>query len=69
MNAQEDIVCSAYATAQYIKHTLGYKGKVYIIGSAGIQGEFDAEGIPHTGVGVNRLILREIVCMSVNGFF
>ncbi|ELT93017.1 hypothetical protein CAPTEDRAFT_98799 [Capitella teleta] len=48
---EEEVVGSAYATAQYVKHTLGYKGKVYIIGSSGIAGEFDAAGIPHFGVG------------------
>ncbi|ELU00328.1 hypothetical protein CAPTEDRAFT_217713 [Capitella teleta] len=48
---EEEIVGCAYTTAQYIKHTLGYEGKVYIIGSSGIAGEFDAEGIQHFGVG------------------
>lgn len=52
---QTDIVGSAYATAQYIKHTLGYNGKVYVIGSPGLVREFDAVGIEHFGIGVRLL--------------
>ena len=47
---QDDMVCSAYTTAQYIKHTLGYTGKVYVVGNSGIGGELEAEGIAHTPI-------------------
>ncbi|KAI0220478.1 Glycerol-3-phosphate phosphatase [Lamellibrachia satsuma] len=54
--AQEDeIIGSSYVTAQYIKHTLKYTGKVYIVGPRGLAQELDAVGIPNFGAGPDLL--------------
>ena len=50
---QEEIIGSAYVTAQYIKHVLNYSGKVYLIGSMGLKQELDIAGIPNIGFGVS----------------
>lgn len=57
---QEEIVCSAYATAQYLKQQQ-FSKKVYILGASGIASELDKVGIAHTGVGVREcnLMLTE----------
>lgn len=43
-------MCSAYATAQYLKQQQ-FSKKVYILGASGIASELDKVGIAHTGVG------------------
>lgn len=49
---QASIVGSAYVTANYIKDILGYSGKVYMIGSTGLQQELEAVGVQPIGLGV-----------------
>ncbi len=49
---QESIVGSAYVTAKYIKNVLGYSGKVYMIGSTGLQQELEEQGLQPIGLGV-----------------
>ena len=48
-------------TAQYIKHTLKYTGKVYIVGPRGLAQELDAVGIPNFGAGVR----MHLICFSL----
>ena len=48
---KDDIIGTAYVLAQYLKHTIKYDGKVYLVGSKGLAGELDNVGIPHTGLG------------------
>lgn len=40
-------------TAQYVKTVLKYTGKVYVVGSTGIEGELKAAGIDNYGAGVS----------------
>ena len=49
---QSSVVGSSYVTAKYIKDTLNYSGKVYMIGSPGLQQELEAVGMKPIGLGV-----------------
>ncbi|XP_063584683.1 glycerol-3-phosphate phosphatase-like [Penaeus indicus] len=52
---QEEIISSAYATAQYLKQQR-FSKKVYILGATGIASELDKVGIAHTDVGSEHMI-------------
>ena len=43
---------TSYLAANYLKD-IGFKGKVYVVGSTGVSKELDEAGIPHVGVGVS----------------
>ncbi|KAL0852536.1 hypothetical protein ABMA27_017017 [Loxostege sticticalis] len=47
---KEEIVCTCYIAAMYLKEK-NFKKKVYIVGGDGIAKELDAVGISHSGVG------------------
>ncbi|XP_002740645.1 glycerol-3-phosphate phosphatase-like [Saccoglossus kowalevskii] len=47
----EEIICTAFAAASYLKHSLKLNGKVYLIGSIGMAEELDLMGIPYFGIG------------------
>ena len=57
---QSSVVGSSYVTARYIRDTLNYSGKVYMIGSSGLQQELEAAGMKPIGLGVR--ILLFFVC-------
>ncbi|XP_042215564.1 glycerol-3-phosphate phosphatase-like [Homarus americanus] len=46
---KEEIVCTAYVTALYLKQK-NFNKKVYIVGASGITQELDNVGIAHTGI-------------------
>ncbi|XP_070560766.1 glycerol-3-phosphate phosphatase-like [Ptychodera flava] len=48
---EEEIVCTAFAAAAYLKYGLKYEGKVYLMGSAGMEEELELMGYQHTGTG------------------
>jgi ribonucleotide monophosphatase NagD (HAD superfamily) len=48
---QDTILCTAYLTACYLQD-IGFKKKVYVVGSKGITNELHAAGIKHLDVGV-----------------
>lgn len=52
---EDDIVCTAWVLAGYLK-SIDYKDKVYAIGSAAIATELDNLNIKYTGIGCNRHI-------------
>lgn len=57
---QNEIVCTAFIAAQYLK-TIGYKDKVYLIGKEDSIGkELQLVGINYTGTGVSkRMVLYQ----------
>lgn len=48
---QDNILCTSYLTACYLQD-IGFKKKVYVVGSKAITDELDAAGIQHLDVGV-----------------
>lgn len=52
---EDDIVCTAWVLAGYLK-SIDYKDKVYAIGSAAIATELENLNIKYTGIGCNRHI-------------
>ena len=50
---QDEIIGSAYVTAQYVKNVLKYEGKVLVVGSSGLEGELSEAGYESTGAGVS----------------
>lgn len=49
---QDDIVCTAWTLAGYLK-SIDFKDKVYVIGSPAMGHELDIQGIRHIGIGPN----------------
>ena len=49
---QEEILCSSYLAAVYLKER-NFEKTVYVVGGEGISQELDALGIKHCGVGVS----------------
>lgn len=49
---QEDILSTAYLVAHYLRG-IGFRKKVYLVGSNGIGDELKAVGIRHIGIGVS----------------
>ncbi|XP_065835361.1 glycerol-3-phosphate phosphatase-like isoform X2 [Oscarella lobularis] len=47
----EEVISTAYASAQYLKGKVPSKGKVYLIGSTGLIKELDEAGISYIGTG------------------
>lgn len=52
---REDIICSAYVTAQYIRHQLGIRGKIFVVGSYGLQKELNNAGFDTSPIGPDPL--------------
>ncbi|XP_052064764.1 glycerol-3-phosphate phosphatase-like isoform X2 [Mytilus californianus] len=48
--AEEDVICTGHAAAQYIK-AQNLQGKVYCVGNASMGVELDSFGIKHFGIG------------------
>ncbi|XP_072171904.1 glycerol-3-phosphate phosphatase-like [Diadema setosum] len=49
--SKEEIFSAGYATAIYLKDVLKLQGKVYLVGSDGLEAELQACGVPCIGVG------------------
>ena len=49
---QDDIMCTAYASAQYLKSS-GFQGKVFLVGNPSIEKELKDVGISCIGLGVS----------------
>ncbi|KAJ7392631.1 hypothetical protein OS493_010282 [Desmophyllum pertusum] len=49
--SEEEIYCTSYAVAYYLKEILKFDKKVFTIGTTGMVEELDALNIPHTGSG------------------
>lgn len=49
---EDDVVCTAWILAGYLK-SMNFKDKVYVIGTAAVGKELDAQGIRHLGIGPN----------------
>lgn len=47
---EDDIVCTAWVLAQYLK-SINFKEKCYVIGNPSMAKELDDAGIQHTGIG------------------
>lgn len=50
-HAQEEIFCTSYVTAYYLRRVLGFEGKAYLMGMEGFAHELALEGISSTGPG------------------
>lgn len=53
---QEEIYCTSYAVAYYLKEIVKFDKKVFTIGTTGMVEELDALNIPHTGSGVGWIL-------------
>ena len=54
---QEDVLTTSYLTACYLQD-IGFKKKVYIVGTSGISRELNYVGIRNIGVGVSNRTLE-----------
>lgn len=63
---QEEIVCSSYVTALYLKQQ-NFNRKVYIMGASGIAKELEDVGIAHTGAEV--CLILYLSCQSIQYLF
>ena len=66
---QDDIVCTAWTLAGYLK-SIDFKDKVYVIGSPAMGHELDIQGIRHIGknlfsIAITIMILKLIVILNV----
>lgn len=48
---EEEVFCTSYVAAHYLKHSLKLQGKVYLLGMPGFAHELDLQGIHYTGPG------------------
>ncbi|XP_077999213.1 glycerol-3-phosphate phosphatase-like [Glandiceps talaboti] len=48
---EEEIVCTSFAAAAYLKHSVKFEGKVYLVGSVGLAEELELAGIQYIGLG------------------
>jgi ribonucleotide monophosphatase NagD (HAD superfamily) len=53
---QEEVFCTSYVAAHYLKHSLKLQGKVYLLGMPGFAHELDLQGIHYTGPGVSPVL-------------
>lgn len=51
-----EVYCTAYTCALYLKQNLGSDGEVYVVGNASIGQELDKVGIKHFGIGPDNSI-------------
>lgn len=49
---KEEMIGTSFLSAHYLK-SIGFKGRIYVIGGEGITNELDAFGIPYVPVGVS----------------
>ena len=58
----------SYVTSYYMSHVLGFKGKVYLIGSDGFAKQLALEGIPSVGHGPDVVPenISDIVSMTLD---
>ena len=54
---QDSVVGSGYVAAQYVKYQLEYNGKVFVVGSKGIEKELAEVGLQCIGVGVSKHLM------------
>ena len=55
--SQEEVFCTSYIVAHYLKHILNLKSKVYLLGMPGFVEELDMVGIKSIGYGVSYVIV------------
>ena len=67
ISLQDELFCTSYVVAHYLRHSLQLKGTVYLVGMPGFGHELELQGIPYTGPGVRREgeRERERVCVCV----
>lgn len=53
--AQDEIFCTSYVTAYYLKHTLHYQGKVFLVGMEGFGSELELMGMTYVGPGPDHI--------------
>lgn len=51
--SQEEVFCTSYITAHYLKHILRLRGRAYLMGMPGFARELDMMDVSYTGVGVS----------------
>ena len=71
---QEEVFCTSYVAAHYLKNSLRLQGKVYLIGMSGFAHELGLQGLPFTGPGVREAspcssvwsicLYRRILCVG-----
>ena len=64
ISLQHSIIGSGYVAAQYVKNQLHYSGKVFVIGSKGIQQELAEAGMECIGVGVCSYSIIETILIT-----
>ena len=52
---QEEIFCTSYVAAHYLKHSLHYQGKVFLVGMEGFGDELTNMGMTYTGTGPDHI--------------
>ena len=62
--SQEEIYCTSYAVAYYLKEIIKFDKKVFTVGTTGMVEELDALNIPHTGSGVGWILFLDYDLIS-----
>ena len=52
---QEEIFCTSFVTSYYLRHILGYSGKVYLLGMPGFARDLAVQGIDSIGPGEDHI--------------
>jgi len=53
--SQEEIFCTSFVTSYYLRHILGYSGKVYLLGMPGFARDLAVQGIDSIGPGEDHI--------------
>ena len=54
-STQDEIFCTSYVTAYYLKNTLKYQGKVFLVGMEGFGSELELMGMTYVGPGPDHI--------------